>query len=98
MSKPDPGETITNPVRISGQASVFEGVVSIRVLNASNAVIKETVASACSDPDGCDYSTDVRYKVAKQQRGRIEVFWESQKDGDAEGVIRVPVWLTPSRS
>ncbi|HEX9411434.1 MAG TPA: Gmad2 immunoglobulin-like domain-containing protein, partial [Actinomycetota bacterium] len=46
---------------------------------------------------GCrgDYSVSVPYSVDHEQRGTVEVYESSAKDGSAVNVVDIPVTLTP---
>ncbi|CAN5182592.1 hypothetical protein BH20ACT22_BH20ACT22_20300 [soil metagenome] len=98
VSDPVPGASVTSPVRIAGEADVFEATVSIRIRDASGAVIQESFTTATCGT-GCrgNYSEDVRFEVAEQQEGTIQVFWESPEDGSPQDVVRIPVSLIPDK-
>src|SRR5205807_10085752 len=75
VAMPAIGETISNPVTISGTADVFEGTVSIRILDQAGRRIANTFATATCG-SGCrgTYSKSVSYSVSATQRGIIVVF------------------------
>jgi hypothetical protein len=90
------GSTVTSPVNVSGTADVFEAVVSIEVLNAAGHEIARTFTTATCGT-GCrgSYSTQVGYSVTTTQKGIIEVFERSAKDGSPVHVQKIPVTLAP---
>lgn len=96
VSSPSVGARVANPVTVSGTANVFEATVSIRILDASGHEIARTFTTATCGT-GCrgNYSAAVSYRVSSEQRGTIEVFESSAKDGSATNVVRIPVTLTP---
>jgi hypothetical protein len=81
---------------VSGTADVFEGVVSVRVIDAAGHEIARTFTTA-SCGTGCRgaYSVAVKFTVSAAQQGAIEVFETSAKDGSAVNLVRIPVTLEP---
>jgi len=96
VSAPSSGETVTSPITVSGDADVFEAVVSIRILDDKGATIADTTTMA-SCGSGCrgTYSAQVPFSVAKEEAGTIMVFEASAKDGTPINVVRIPVTLEP---
>jgi hypothetical protein len=96
VQAPPRGAVVTSPVTISGTADVFEATVSIRILDAINNPIAQTVTMATCGT-GCrgDYSIDVPFSVKTEQPGVIQVFEVSAKDGSMIHVVRIPVTLVP---
>jgi hypothetical protein len=90
------GETVPNPVTVSGVANVFEATVSLRVLDANGREVARTFTTATCGT-GCwgDYSVAVDYRVDSEQPGVIEVFESSAEDGSPLHMVRIPVTLTP---
>ncbi len=89
------GQTVSSPVTVSGTADVFEATVSIRLLDESGNVIKETSTTATCGT-GCrgTYSAVVPYTVDHDQQGTVMVFESSAKDGSPVNVVKIPVTLT----
>lgn len=96
VASPVIGGRITSPVTVSGTADVFEAVVSIRILNSAGKEIARTFTNATCGT-GCrgDYSVAVPYSVTSVQRGTVEVYESSAKDGSPVHVQRIPVLLEP---
>lgn len=96
VQNPAIGEQVTSPVTVSGTADVFEAVVSVRILDAAGHEIARTFSTA-SCGTGCrgGYSVPVSYTVASAQRGTIEVFESSPKNGQPVNVQTIPVMLAP---
>jgi hypothetical protein len=96
VASPVIGAAVTSPVTVSGTADVFEAVVSIEILNAAGREIARTFTTA-SCGTGCmgSYSVAVSYSVPAAQRGIIEVFERSAKDGSPVHVQKIPVTLAP---
>lgn len=96
VNDPQPGDRVSSPVAISGDADVFEATVSIRILDASGAVIAEDFTTATCGT-GCrgTYSTKVAFDVSSEQAGTIEVFESSAEDGSQLFLVSIPVTLLP---
>jgi immunoglobulin-like protein involved in spore germination/sporulation and spore germination protein len=90
------GSKVSSPVTVSGTANVFEATVSLRILDENGHEIARTFTTATCGT-GCrgDYSVAVPFNVDHQQRGTIEVFESSAKDGSPINVVDIPVILTP---
>lgn len=86
------GQRVTSPVEVSGYATVFEAHVSLRVLDAAGRELatRFTLAS-CSC--GGDYRTTLAYKSTGEQRGTVQVFEVSMRDGSHVNVVDIPVVL-----
>jgi hypothetical protein len=89
---PTIGQRVTSPVPVSGWARVFEANVSLRILDASGRELatKFTLAT-CSC--GGDYATSLAYRSATEQRGTVQVYEVSAKDGSHVTVVDIPVTL-----
>jgi Sporulation and spore germination/Immunoglobulin-like domain of bacterial spore germination len=98
VESPQIGETIGNPVTVSGTANVFEANVTVDVVDANGEVVGSTFTTATCGT-GCrgTFSVEVPYEVSSATRGLIIVH-----DDDAAGTgtfpheVRIPVVLTPS--
>jgi germination protein M len=96
VERPHMGESVPNPVTISGTANVFEANVTVIVLDAHGKEIARTFTTATCG-SGCrgKFSVTVPYKVAHDQDGTIVV-----QDDDAAGtghpphVVEIPVHLS----
>lgn len=96
VTSPTRGAEVTSPVSVTGTADVFEAVVTIWVMDATNNRIAEEVTMATCGT-GCrgDFSVDVEYSVGQTQPGEILVFERSALDGSRSNTVRIPVTLTP---
>ena len=96
VESPVIGQRIGNPVTVAGTANVFEATVSLRILDENGKTIANTFTTATCGT-GCrgDYSVSVPYSVDHEQRGTVEVYESSAKDGSAVNVVDIPVTLTP---
>jgi hypothetical protein len=94
VASPVIGQRATSPVTIAGTADVYEATVSVRILDARGVEIatRFTTASGGTGTRG-SYSVAVPFRVAATQRGTIEAFSVSPKDGTRTHVVRIPVTL-----
>ncbi|MFI7605954.1 Gmad2 immunoglobulin-like domain-containing protein [Micromonospora sp. NPDC049366] len=98
VTSPVIGQRITSPLTVTGTADVFEATVSVRLLDAGGREIATTFTTA-SCGSGCrgDYRTALGWRVAAEQRGALEVYEVSARDGSRINPVRVPVTLLPGR-
>ncbi|WBB69464.1 Gmad2 immunoglobulin-like domain-containing protein [Micromonospora sp. WMMD812] len=98
VTSPAIGQRISSPLTVTGTADVFEATVSIRLLDAGGREIATTFTTA-SCGSGCrgDYRTPLTWRVAGEQRGRLEVYEVSARNGSRINVVTVPVTLVPAR-
>ena len=96
VESPIIGARVSSPVTVSGTANVFEATVSLRILDENGNEIARTFTTATCGT-GCrgDYSVSIPFNVDRQQRGTIEVFESSAKDGSPINLVRIPVTLMP---
>jgi hypothetical protein len=87
---------VSSPVLVSGTADVFEGTVSIRVLDENGAILSEDFTTATCG-SGClgTYRTRVRFRTDHKQRGSIQVFESSAENGEPLHMVEIPVTLLP---
>jgi hypothetical protein len=99
VTDPAIGQRVTGPVTVAGTADVYEGTVSIRILDAAGREVG-TAFTTASCGTGCrgDYRATVAYRLTATQPGTIEVYEVSPKDGSRINVVAVPVIVTASAS
>jgi hypothetical protein len=97
VDEPIEDARVSSPVTVSGTANVFEGTVSIRILDANGAVLAEDFTTAtCGSGCAGTYRTRVRFRVDHEQRGSIQVFESSAENGEPLHLVEIPVTLVPS--
>ena len=96
VTGPIPGERVATPLVVTGTASVFEATVSVRVLDAAGRQVAAGFGTA-SCGSGCrgGYRVVVGWRTAREQKGTIEVYEVSARDGTRINTMAVPVVLTP---
>ena len=94
LDQPLTNQTLTSPVTISGEASVFEGNVLWRISDRSGRVLAEgfTTASIGAPGRGA-FSVSATYTVTTETIAFVEVFSRSPKDGTVDEIVRIPVTL-----
>ncbi|MCS7221800.1 MAG: LysM peptidoglycan-binding domain-containing protein [Anaerolineae bacterium] len=102
LEKPASGARVSSPVRVSGRANVFEGLVSIRILDGQFREVGSGSAMAAMG-EYAPFSADISYVVSDSQWGYVDVFWISPKDGTEMDKVTVRVFLqkrgpTPTRT
>jgi germination protein M len=99
VDRPAFGAAAGNPVRVTGNADVFEATFRIAVLDAAGKVLTDRQAMATCG-GGCEprgtFDATVQYDVPKAQWGTLRVYYGSAKDGSPQDIRDYPVWLTPA--
>jgi len=98
LREPSSGMTVTNPVVISGDASVFEANLGWRIVTAGGSVLGEGTATATAGgPGRGTFRVEARFEPPYYgEGGFVEVFERSAKDGTITEIVRVPVSLVGS--
>jgi germination protein M len=97
VTSPAEGETVANPVTVTGSANVFEANVTVEILDSAGKVVGNDFTTATCG-SGCrgSFTITLPYDVAKTQKGEIVVH-----DDDAAGTgqppheVHIPVVLQP---
>jgi Immunoglobulin-like domain of bacterial spore germination len=101
VESPEQGASVSSPVRISGTASVFEGTVQLRILDADGEEIASTFTTATvGAPYRGDFSEHVEFTVDEAQDGVVKVFEENVASPEENPerelfAVEVPVKLEP---
>jgi len=91
---PRPGDQVTSPVTIQGNADVFEATVSISILDsAGNDIVRTFTTATCGTGCRGTFSKAVRFRVGTTQPGIVRVYESSAKDGKPINVVEIPVTL-----
>ena len=101
VESPEPDASVSSPVTISGTASVFEGTVQVRILDADGEEIASAFTTASAGaPDRGDFSKEVGFTVDEAQDGVVEVFEQNVAEAEESPerelfTVAVPVKLEP---
>ena len=94
LKTPLTNATLTSPVTITGDASVFEANVQWRISDTSGRVLAEGFTTASlGAPGRGDFSVTATYTVPRATIAFVEVFSRSPKDGNIDEIVRIPVTL-----
>jgi hypothetical protein len=94
VTSPRPGDQVSSPVRIRGNANVFEATVSISILDAAgDEIVKTFTTATCGTGCRGTFSKSVRFAVDTTQPGIVRVYESSAKDGKPINVVDIPVTL-----
>lgn len=89
---PQKNSAIKNPVIVEGKANVFEANVRIKIKDDSGNILADTFATAEGAYDKLyPFNTEINYDAPATQKGIIEVFEESAKDGGEINKVVIPV-------
>ncbi|MCL6558486.1 MAG: GerMN domain-containing protein [Firmicutes bacterium] len=92
VTSPVPGQKLTTPAEIKGSARVFEGAVSVRLVDDSGKVLAEGFTTASGGAPGRgDFALKLPFAASPPGKGKIVVFWSSPKDGSELDKVEVPV-------
>lgn len=92
VTAPVADETITSPVKIRGNARVFEATVSFRLKDANGKILAQgfTMAAAGA-PERGDFEAELKFTPSATGKGQLEVFEESMKDRSDLHKVVIPV-------
>lgn len=100
LEGPKPDTTLSNPITLSGKAGVFEGTVTIELLNANGIVIARTFTTAAGKTGAFRSRVYYNQPLPESVKGKIVVYSEIfTEDGKRKELFRteVPVLLTSTR-
>lgn len=95
IMRPQKMDKVSSPLVVSGNARVFESVVSIRLTDASGNILAQTTTIANSPDAGKfgPFQTELEYKVDAPQKGTLEIYAVSPKDGSEIDKVTLEVEL-----
>jgi hypothetical protein len=94
---PVPEVRSASPLRVAGQARVFEATVSLELRDAGGRTIAEGFTTAAQGaPALAPFEGSLRFTVNAETPACLWVFEASARDGSPVNVVQVPVTLVPS--
>jgi hypothetical protein len=95
VMSPRVGEKVFSPLAVSGNARVFESVVSLRLLDSQGNILAQATAIANAPDMGKfgPFQAKIEYQLTQPQNGTLEVFAVSPKDGSEIDKVTVPIEL-----
>jgi hypothetical protein len=93
VTAPQENDVVGLNFQVTGEARVFENVVSYRLRDADGSVLAESVTEAKSSDVGQfgPFVIDLDASTAKGKKGTLEVFQSSAKDGSEVDKVTVHV-------
>jgi len=88
---PKANDQIKSPVQVSGQAAVFEAQLHARIKDNSGLILAEAQFVTREGQTMSPFSTKIKYKKPSRNKGTIEIFEKSPKDGAEIHKISIPV-------
>ena len=96
---PKAGDEVGLPIKIQGEARVFENIVNLRLKDKEGKILVEDIAVAQSPDIGQFglFEKEIKSLVLqpKDENIILEAYWESPKDGSELDLVSVPLKLVP---
>lgn len=91
---PSAGERLGSPIVVRGTASVWEGRLTVRLLDAKGTerATQSTSASASAPARG-EFSASLQAPADLHGPAAIEAFYASARDGSPQGLVHIDVTL-----
>lgn len=94
VTSPLSGSTVTSGFKITGKAQVFEGQVNYRItLDNGVVAIKGTTQVQGDSTVMAPFSVTINYSDISNQKGKLEVYSVSAKDGSEINMVTVAINL-----
>lgn len=93
VSQPQADSLISSPLLVKGQARTFESTFQMMLKDSDGKeIVKKTVTYAASDVgEFGDYGELLLFDNPKTDKGTLEVFTYSAKDGAVQDLVSIPV-------
>lgn len=91
---PAPGATIASPVRVSGQAQVFEGNFLIQLDDGHTYLAEKWVKARAGAPEWGDFEIDLPFQEPTSPSGTLTFLTQNPKDGTVQKKLILPVKFT----
>jgi hypothetical protein len=95
VDSPSAGDSVTSPITVSGQALVFEAVVSLALYDADGNEISTATAMAADGTQLSDFSGTIEFSVTEETPACLWVFESSAQDGSPTNVVQIELTLQP---
>jgi hypothetical protein len=93
--EPQPGDTVTSPVRVHGNADAFEATFQIEVVDAHGKVLAQrTVTATAGSGERGSYDVTIPFEGAKPGPGKLVAYENSAENGQRIHVVEVPIVLS----
>jgi hypothetical protein len=89
---PQPGATISSPVRVAGNADTFEATFQIELVDSSGAVVAHrTVTASSGSGERGSYDVTVPFQRTATGDGKLVAYEDSAENGQRIHVVETPV-------
>jgi Immunoglobulin-like domain of bacterial spore germination len=96
VEHPSPGERVTSPVRVTGNANTFEATFQYKLQDADGKVLAQHFVTATSGTGTRGtFDVTIPFTVDTAQDGRLVVYENSAADGSVIHQRQIPLRLTP---
>jgi len=95
VAKPEPGDSLSSPITVSGRIAAFEATFQITIFDAAGAEIADQTGMSSEGQALSDFSADVEFSVSEDTPACIWVYEHSARDGAPIHIVQVPVTLAP---
>jgi hypothetical protein len=90
--EPQPGDTVTSPLRVRGSADTFEATFQIEVVDGAGTVVaRRTVTATSGSGERGSYDVSIPFANAASGNGRIVAYEDSAENGKRIHVVETPV-------
>jgi hypothetical protein len=95
VQSPEPGAVVTSPMRITGQASVFEAQFNVTLYGELGGVIAEASGMTEEGQRLAPFEMELPFAVSREQPACLWVYAISAQDGSRIDVVQVSIALAP---
>jgi Immunoglobulin-like domain of bacterial spore germination/Sporulation and spore germination len=93
--EPQPGDTVSSPLRVHGNADTFEATFELELVDAAGTVVAHrTVTATSGSGERGSFDVTVSFSDAKPGRGKLVAFETSAENGQRIHVVEIPVVLS----
>lgn len=94
VTSPVPGQRVTSPVRVSGEAAAFEAQIRLTLYAANGDILADVSGRTMEGQRLSPFSVSVPFFVAQDTPACLWVYSNSARDGSPINVVQVPLILT----
>lgn len=88
---PSPGASVQSPLRVRGQARVFEGAFTLELEDGHNVLATRNVQASAGGPAWGDFDVQLEFAQPTSPAGTLLFVTYSAKDGSRQEELAVPV-------
>lgn len=96
VRSPQPGDAVTSPMRITGEANVFEAQFNVTLYGELGGVIAEASGMTEEGQRLAPFELELSFAISQEQPACLWVYAISPRDGSFIDVVQVPLALVPT--